>query len=60
MMTILCWTTKHDQLFTDYYTVFESINDAKIAYDNLINQQEVYSASLCKPIASTEPHYLEV
>lgn len=58
-MIILCWTTKRDDLFVDHYTTFYSLDNAQRAYDLIRNDDNVYSASLCKPIASTEPHYLD-
>lgn len=58
-MWILCWTTKKDGCYKDYYTVLESLSDAATAYDNVTSQTEVYSASICKPIVSTEPHYVK-
>jgi hypothetical protein len=58
-MIILCWTTKHDEMIVDHYTTFESIDDAEISYGLIKQCSSVTSASLCKPIASTEPHYLD-
>ena len=57
-MLILCWTTKLDGLFVDYYTTFETPEAAQTAYDLIRANDDVYSASLCKPIFSTEAHYL--
>jgi hypothetical protein len=58
-MIILCWVTKIDDLLTDYFITFETLNDAQRAYDLIRADSNVYSASLCKPIASTEAHYLD-
>jgi hypothetical protein len=58
-MLILCWTTKLDGLFVDHYTTFETLDTAQRAYDLIRADDNCYSASLCKPIISTEPHYLE-
>jgi len=58
-MIILCWTTKRDDLSIDHYTTFETLEDGQRAYDLISKDDNVYSASLCKPIASTEAHYLD-
>ena len=59
-MILLCWTTKRDDgMFVDHYTTFETPSDARLAYDRIIGDDSVYSASLCKPFVSTEPHYLD-
>jgi hypothetical protein len=59
-MILLCWTTKRDDgMFVDHYTTFETLDNARLAYDLISGDDNVYSASLCKPFASTEPHYLD-
>ncbi len=59
-MIIFCWTTKRsDDLFVDHYTTFETLDTAQRAYDLIRADDNVYSASLCKPFQSTEAHYVE-
>lgn len=59
-MIILCWTIKRDDgMMIDHYTTFETLDNAQRAYNLISNDDNVYSASLCKPFASTEPHYLD-
>lgn len=59
-MIILCWTTKRlDGMTVDHYTTFETLDNAQRAYDIISKDENVYSASLCKPIMSTEAHYCE-
>jgi hypothetical protein len=58
-MIILCWTTSRGGLLVDHFTTFETLEDGQRAYDLISKDDNVYSASLCKPIASTEPHYLD-
>lgn len=59
-MIILCWTTKQlDGITVDYYTTFETLDNAQRAYDIISAEESVYSASLCKPFLSTEAHYCE-
>ena len=58
-MIMLCWTTKHnDGMLVDHYTIFDTMDNAQIAYNLISNDENCYSASLCKPIISTEPQYL--
>jgi hypothetical protein len=58
-MIILCWTTKLDDVATDHYSTFESLIDATSAYQTVRAEPTTYSATLCKPFASTEPHYAD-
>lgn len=59
-MILLCWTTKRDDgMMIDHYTTFETLDNAQRAYDLIRNNDNCYSASLCKPIVSTEAHYLD-
>jgi len=58
-MIILCWTTKRDEMLVDHYTTFETMDNAQRAYNLISKDDNCYSASLCKPFASTEPHYLD-
>jgi hypothetical protein len=43
----------------DHYTTFETLDNAQRAYDIISKDDNCYSATLCKPIASTEAHYLD-
>ena len=59
-MIILCWTTKRANGMTvDHYTTFETLDTAQRAYNLISNDDNCYSASLCKPFVSTEAHYLD-
>lgn len=59
-MIILCWTIKRDDgMMIDHYTTFETLDNAQRAYSLISKDDNVYSASLCKPFASTEAHYLD-
>jgi hypothetical protein len=59
-MIILCWTTKRlDGMTVDHYTTFETLDNAQRAYDIISKDDNCYSATLCKPIVSTESHYCE-
>lgn len=59
-MIILCWTIKRDDgMMIDHYTTFETLDNAQRAYNLISKDDNVYSASLCKPFASTEAHYLD-
>tara|TARA_Y100001973_G_C5201886_1_gene338447 strand:+ start:3411 stop:3641 length:231 start_codon:yes stop_codon:yes gene_type:complete len=58
-MYIVCTTTtKDDYEFHDSYSVFENLKDAREWYNHLLTMPETHTASLCKPVDSTEPHYL--
>ena len=67
-MNIVCYSLKQKKSQTDevdyiedHFQVFETIELAKKFYKDLLKyDDELYSATLCKPIESTEPHYLEV
>jgi hypothetical protein len=59
-MFILVYVTKGDNdSLVSHYTTFETLEDGQLAYNHIRNYGNVYSASLCKPIASTEAHYLD-
>lgn len=59
-MILLCWTTKRDDgMLVDHYTTFETLDNAQRAYSLIGKDDNCYSASLCKPFASTEAHYLD-
>tara|TARA_B100000519_G_scaffold81416_1_gene70351 strand:+ start:263 stop:478 length:216 start_codon:yes stop_codon:yes gene_type:complete len=55
----VCVTTTKDNLdFRDSYQVFDDYNDALAWYNHLLNQPETHTASLCKPMESTEPNWV--
>jgi len=65
-MYIVCFTTKRKSnhlLPTEYdyrsdYTVVETLEDAQVIYRDLFHRDDLYSATICKPVESTEPTYL--
>tara|TARA_R100000808_G_C2134679_1_gene143189 strand:+ start:913 stop:1122 length:210 start_codon:yes stop_codon:yes gene_type:complete len=66
-MYIVCYTLRlkksnvlpQEYEFRSDYIAFESIEEAQTTYDRLFRQDNLYSATLCKPIKSTETTYLE-
>jgi len=58
-MILLVWHVNVENIPFDRYATFENLTDAQLAYDRVLADPCTYSASLCKPFQSTEPHYLE-
>ena len=54
-MYLLVWTDRVNGAFRDAWQAYETREDAQTAYDFLTEQNEnLYSASICKPIISTD------
>ena len=66
-MYIVCLTTRRKGkglLPTEYEyhsdrQAFETLKKAQELYRRLFNRKDLYTATICKPIESTEPTYLE-
>ena len=66
-MYIVCLTVKmkKENILPDEYeyhsdwAVFETLKEAEVVYNNLLNRKNMYTATICKPIESTEAHYLK-
>lgn len=58
-MILLVWHVKIEGIHFDRYATFENLVDAQQGYANVLADPCTYSASLCKPFQSTEPHYLD-
>ena len=41
------------------YTAVETLNEARFIKNNLLEKDSSYSITICKPIESTEAHYIE-
>lgn len=54
-MFVVVWTGKDDR---DHWKAFDIERLAVEYYEALIEQDMVYTASICKPIKSTEAHYV--
>lgn len=52
---LVCWTEqKPGEPAADYWETFERITAAEGLYQQLINEPAVYTASICRPIRSTD------
>ena len=66
-MYIVCLTTKRKSknlLPNEYeyhsdWQAFETLEEAQKLYRSLFNRKDLYTATICKPIESTEPTYLD-
>ena len=66
-MYLVCYTTerKSKNLLPDeveYHSdwgAFETLKEAQELYRKLFNRKDLYTATICKPIESTEPTYLD-
>ena len=66
-MYIVCFTTqrKSKNLLPNEvehhsdWGAFETLEEAQEMYRKLFHRKDLYTATICKPIESTEPHYLE-
>ena len=66
-MYIVCLTTKRKSknlLPTEYeyhsdWQAFDTLEEAQELYRRLFNRKDLYTATICKPIESTEPTYLD-
>ena len=46
------------EFHSDYQTI-ETLEKAQFIYNNMLKRDDLYSATICKPIESTEAHYVE-
>lgn len=51
---ILAYTIKHDGKYLDRYCVFEDLEDARTEYKDLLELDNLYTASLSKAIEGTD------
>ena len=66
-MYIVCFTTKRKSknLLPDEYEyhsdwkAFDTLEEAQAEYRKLFHRKNLYSVTICKPIESTEPTYLD-
>ena len=65
-MCIVCFTTKRKGkgLPSEYeyhsdWMAFDTLDEARGEYRKLFNRKGLYTATICEPIESTEPTYLE-
>ena len=66
-MYIVCLTTvmkKENVLpevgeFHSDWVAVETLSEAKSIYKDILKRNDVYSITICKPIESTEAHYLK-
>tara|TARA_Y100000310_G_scaffold136044_1_gene134962 strand:+ start:296 stop:505 length:210 start_codon:yes stop_codon:yes gene_type:complete len=66
-MYIVCFTTqrKSKNLLPNEvehhsdWGAFETLKEAQATYNKLFKRKDLYSATICKPVESTDPHYLE-
>ena len=66
-MYIVCFTTKRKSknLLPDEYEyhsdwmAFDTLEGAQAEYKKLFHRKNLYTVTICKPIESTEPTYLD-
>ena len=66
-MYIVCYTTErksrklipNEVEYHSDWVAFDTLDEAKAEYRKLFNRKGLYTATICKPIESTEPTYLE-
>ena len=66
-MYIVCLTTKrksknllpNEGEYHSDWMAFDTLEEAQEMYRKLFHRKDLYTANICKPIESTEPHYLE-
>ena len=62
MKYIVCFTIKmknenllpNEYEFHSDWKAYETLQEAEAVYNNLINRKDLYTASICKPIQSTD------
>ena len=56
--TLLVWTTRNDifgnVVGIDHWKAFDSLEDARSEYNQIINRDDIFSASICGVIESTD------
>ena len=53
-MYILVWTTRKNGKFNSYWEAHDDRKLAETLYSELLDNPAIYTASLCKPIMSTD------
>ncbi len=62
MKYIVCFTIKmikenllpEEYEFHSDWKAYETLQEAEAVYNNLINRKDLYTASICKPVQSTD------
>ena len=58
-MFLVVWTTKvAEGEYEDHYMAHDTYNEAEETFADLQTLDDVYSISICKPIKSTEAHFV--
>ena len=66
-MYIVCYTIQREnrnllpnevEYHSDWVT-FETLDQAQEEYRKLFHRKDLYTATICEPIESTEPHYIK-
>jgi hypothetical protein len=65
-MYIVCFTVQRESKkipreheYHSDWGVFETLEEAQAEYRKLFHRKDLYTATICKPIESTEPTYLD-
>ena len=66
-MYIVCYTTErksknllpNEVEYHSDWMAFDTLDEARGEYRKLFNRKGLYTATICEPIESTEPTYLE-
>ena len=66
-MYIVCYTLKmkkknllpEEYEFHSDYSAVDTLEKASFVYKDILKRDDLYSATICKPIESTEAHYTE-
>lgn len=53
-MWIVCWEDQTDGIFTSEWATFESREDAEQCYQDLLEDDNTYTASICAVVKSTD------
>ena len=46
------------EFWSDYQAI-DTLEKAQFIYNDMLKRDDLYSATICKPIESTEAHYME-
>ena len=63
-MFLVVWTERHEAengnaVYEDHWLAYDTYADAAENYDKLLEQEEVYSASVCTVVESTDYEGIE-
>ena len=66
-MYIVCYTLKmkkknllpEEYEFHSDYQAVDTLDTASFVYKDILKRDDLYSATICKPIEATEAHYME-